>query len=64
MLMLIIVVLLVLFLFGGFRSYYGGPQPGWNNGAYGFGGVGLILFILLLWFLFNGGFGGHHSIRF
>ena len=53
----IILILLILLLFGGFGGvgYYGG----YGMGYYGGGGVGLLLVIILIFFLFDGCHGKH-----
>jgi hypothetical protein len=54
--MLLLIVLLIL-LFGGFGGWGGYNRWGWGGGIGG--GVGPVLLILLLWYLFGGGFPAH-----
>jgi hypothetical protein len=55
-LLLIIVVLIVLFGFpyGGYRMGYNRPYGNGLNYGYHGGGIGLILAIVVIWFLFHG----------
>lgn len=49
MLTILIIVLVLCLLFGGF----GAPRLGWSTG-YGWSPVGLILLVIILWLLFGG----------
>lgn len=43
---LIVAIILVIFLIGGFSGRFGGP--GYGYGYYGTGGIGVLLLILLI----------------
>jgi hypothetical protein len=49
---LILIIIILLIVFGGGGAYYG-PRAGWGAPHYGGGLVGLLILVLIIWFVFT-----------
>jgi hypothetical protein len=58
--MLLLIIILLLLIFGLPGGYYGYRRGYYGGRHYGFGLVGLLILLAVLWLLFGGGFGPHH----